>query len=176
MKAKTLLFASCLMLCGCASTQKSSEEAVRDSLPAISTIVYGVTMIVLDVALTPEERKVVSNDMYAWAKGFRSLCTGVAPSVDVVKDMLSTFGPTTNKKAKIGEQVAMFYASFYPSIKGNGKLALDVLEAVAHGCELAAGKVLDAPYTPDALTTGVDWNWRRGVIGEATPYAMRDDK
>lgn len=126
-----------LFCVGCASTSQN----VQNSLPYLPTATSIASGLIVNLTVTdPEKKKEVYNYMYYWASLFRSLSGGETP--DKVRELISLYAPSQSEWADVAIALSSVYASYYPEIKGDTKLGLQVLEALAQGCEKTAEKVI----------------------------------
>lgn len=129
MKTNLLLSLLAIAITGCATL---SDPKVQ------SSIASAATRLAINQFVDTEDRKEVSNWLYYVASVVRSLSGGEAPSVESFNGAISQFTPDSKQWAGLASALSDLYADFYPSIKGDWKAALEVLEALATGCERAA--------------------------------------
>lgn len=138
----------CICLVGCVTTPRQTLE---DSLPFIPGATSLASGIVIKFALTnAAEQREVADSMYAVAHGVRSLMNGTVPSTTELRATITQFAPSAAHWADLSTSLGSIYSGFYGKIDGDPKLAMQVLEAIARGCELAASQIIDPPQPPEA--------------------------
>lgn len=76
------------------------------------------------------------------------------PSPAQLDAAIKQFTPGSDKWEFIAQAISTVWANYYPQVKGNPKLALSYLEAIASGCEDAARPfigpivIIGPPITP----------------------------
>jgi hypothetical protein len=123
-----------LALAACTSLQ----PVVSTSIPTITAATEAAVGLALRHQ-NPSEKTL--NYVYSVASAIRSLSGGeAAPTVAELNQALKawTGGQDTSLFSSIGLAISALYASYYPQIEGNPKLALQVLEAIAAGVENGA--------------------------------------
>ncbi len=140
-----LIFAGFLVLglSSCATQPINTQTAIQDSIPYLEPAVAIACGSALQFAVTDADRKEIANEIDGIAKAVRTLSTGVAPTVDQLKSVIDLWAPKQDKYAELSIALGALYAGVYPQLikNPNPQLALQVLEAIAKGCEDAA-----APY------------------------------
>ncbi|MEY2512009.1 MAG: hypothetical protein QOE26_2772 [Verrucomicrobiota bacterium] len=123
---KTILALLLVAFTGCASVQKH-EASIR---PASALVCRGVLLL----AVNAKDRADIANDIYAIAAVTKALSMGTAPTPAQFEAVLKSTTPKASEYSELASTLASFYAAAYPSMKGNPKLALQVLADIADGC------------------------------------------
>ena len=97
----------------------------------------------LNFAVNEKDRTEVANYIYSVAHGVRTLTAGRVPSPEELKATIELFTPDASRWVFLGTSISSVYGGIHSQIKGDPKLALEYLEAIASGCEDAA-----AAYRP----------------------------
>ena len=98
----------------------------------------------LNFAVKDTDRVQVANYIYSVAHGIRTLSTGAVPSPTDLAATVSLFTTQGAKWTSLGTSISSVYGGIYANIKGNPKLCLEYLEAIASGCEDASNAYLPA--------------------------------
>ncbi len=117
-----------ISLTGCA------VQNIEGSLPYITIAAATGT----EIAMRKQSSRTKA-DVYNISAALRSLATGEVPTVPAVNKAIASF-TTDPEAALIGKIVADTYARYYSKLSGNGKIAADLLEALAQGVENGASK------------------------------------
>lgn len=129
------------VLFGCATTPR---EIVQDALPAIPTAVSVAGTLALNLGVKDaDQRKALSAQMYAVAVAVRSLSGGSAPTPEQVGAAVASFTGKNVALDGVVKAVGSIWRAYFPSIQGDPKLALQILEAIAQGAEQCAKNVGD---------------------------------
>jgi hypothetical protein len=141
---KRILIIALLGLTSCGTIEP--RQAIQDSLPYLPTATSIAAGLIVNLSVSDvEKRQEVYDYMYTWAVAVRSLSGGQAPTVDQFKEIIGKYAPSQAGWADVATALSSVYATYYPSIQGDPKLALQVLEAIAKGCEQTAEKVKGLP-------------------------------
>jgi len=130
-----------LIITSCATTQpgdsnNTAQTAVENALPYIAPAVTLACTVVLEQALTPEDRVQKAIMINHVAVIVESLTRGTAPSPDQLKKALTDYLPTEKTHwVNYVKAVKDIYAAQFIRINGDTKLAVDVLNAIAKGCK-----------------------------------------
>lgn len=89
----------------------------------------------LNFAVSNADRVEVANYIYGIAHGIRTLSGGKVPTPDELKQTVNLFTPNASRWVYLGTSISSVYGGIYAQVKGNPKVALDYLEAIAAGCE-----------------------------------------
>lgn len=132
-----MIFAICgsLLLSSCASVRMGTQTSLPYLRPSVSLVCGAVLNISIN---DPADRKEKAKWICGVAKGIRTLSTGIVPSVDEVRALIELWTPDKNHWSELSVSITAVYASIYPQIKDDPKLALQVLEQIALGCEDAS--------------------------------------
>jgi hypothetical protein len=133
-----------LWLQGCA-TQDIKTYATPANVRIATALVCSNT---LNFAVKDSDRALIANYIYSVAHGIRTLATGKVPSPDELKATVSLFSPGAGKWATLGTSISSIYGGIFAQVKGNPKLVLEYLEAIAAGCEDAASPYLVTTLPP----------------------------
>lgn len=131
-------------LTGCATGPVTGEQVtstVEKAVPYIRPAAALVCSSVLNLAVSDSDRVEKANYIYAVAKAVNSLAGGQVPTKDQLESTIKLWAPDKAHWASLANSIASVYGGVYSQVKGNPKLALEVLEAIAAGCEDAAGVV-----------------------------------
>lgn len=138
---KKLLLIAVLGLAGCAGTN-STGPVTGDTTPGYMGYIEPATSLVcgavMQLAVSPDDRVQKANMIAAIAHAVRSLSTGTVPTVQEVKDVITLWAPDKAHWADLSTSIGSVYAGVYNNIKGDPKVALQVLEKIAEGCEDAS--------------------------------------
>lgn len=130
-----------LIMIGCATTpsgggKDSPQTAVESALPYIAPAVTLACTVVLEQALTPEDKVEKAKMINHVAAIVESLTSGTAPSPDQLKKALTDYLPVEKTHwVNYVTAVKDIYAAQFTRVDGNTKLAVDVLHAIAKGCK-----------------------------------------
>jgi hypothetical protein len=136
-----LCLALSLIMIGCATTPSgdkndSAQTAVENALPYIAPAVTLACTVVLEQALTPEDKVEKAKMINHVAAIVEGLTSGTAPSPDQLKKALTDYLPTEKTHwVSYVTAVKDIYAAQFTRVDGNTKLAVDVLHAIAKGCK-----------------------------------------
>ncbi|HEY4360326.1 MAG TPA: hypothetical protein VGN17_05135 [Bryobacteraceae bacterium] len=142
-----LLVLICVALIGCKSTVPTapavpaSADPVAPYLGTITTGAHIATGVFLQFGVNDAaERTLLANQIYSAASGVYSLTDGKVPTPEQVAEAVASFHWTGNVGiyAQFSGTIAEIYSAYYPQIVGNPKYAIEVLSALAQGCEQAA--------------------------------------
>ena len=130
-----------LIMIGCATNpsggeNNSAQTAVESALPYIAPAVTLACTVVLEQALTPEDRVQKAIMINHVAAIVESLTSGTAPSPDQLKKALTDYLPVEKTHwVNYVTAVKDIYAAQFTRVNGDTKLAVDVLHAIAKGCK-----------------------------------------
>lgn len=149
MRILMLLGLSFLMV-GCATTNTSSDNqiggttAVENALPYIKPAVILACTVVLEQALSPEDRVEKAKMINNVATVVESLTTGQTPTPDQLQKALADHLPIEKTHwAKYVVAVKDIYASQFSKLNGDAALAVKVLNAIASGCKDATEEYVE---------------------------------
>lgn len=132
-----------LALCSCATTDM--RNGVADALPYIapaSELATGAILQFSEKDITI--RRELAVQLRNVAGVVRTLATGDAPTVEQFHEAITSLTPTYPHWLDMTTSLTSVYAGFFPKIKGDPKLAIDVLAAIAEGVENAASRIAPA--------------------------------
>jgi len=121
------------------TTPPSSATPVDKYLPAIRSAASLVSSAVLNIAVSDSDRIGKANYIYAVAKATRTLAGGSVPSQADLRSTIELWVPDKQHWSALATSLSFLYGGVYAQVKGDPKLALQVLEALAGGAEDAAG-------------------------------------
>jgi hypothetical protein len=137
---KKLLLLIPILLTSCVTTQ---QQLVQDALPAVPTAVSVAGTIALNLGVKDAaQRQSIANQMYAVAVAIRSLSSGAGPDPASFNAALKSFTGHDSQMDGVISAVGSLWSAYFPSVQGDPKLALDILEALAQGAEKTAENVL----------------------------------
>lgn len=137
------LLAASFMLFGCKTeTYVTPANAKTSAFVACSGV--------LNLAVQPADRPVVSAYIYSVAHGIRSLAGGTVPTPEELKMTVALFtkNAQVGQWASLGTGLQLIYSGIYGHLNGDSKLAAEYLENIAAGAEEAAKPFLTSTPTP----------------------------
>ncbi|REK56949.1 MAG: hypothetical protein DWQ49_09585 [Bacteroidetes bacterium] len=116
------------------------RETVEASLPFIETGAYlACTEVLAQAGESEADRAAKAKHIFHVARSIRSLSGGKAPSPEEMMENIRLYAPDKEHWWKLSLQLGRVYEDAYKEIHNeNAKVVLDVLEAIATGCEDAA--------------------------------------
>jgi hypothetical protein len=141
-----------LLLVGCATTGSNSDNssgttprsAVESALPYISPAVTLACTVVLEQALSPDDRVQKAKMINNVATIVEGLTTGNTPTPDQLQKALTDYLPQDKTHwAKYVVALKDIYATQFTKLNGDAKLGVDVLNAIAKGCKTATDEYVD---------------------------------
>jgi len=138
-----------VLITGCTTTGSNSEDtggttpkqAVESALPYIAPAVTLACTVVLEQALSPEDRVEKAKMINHVATVIESLTRGATPTPDQLKNALTDYLPQEKTHWVVYvNAVKDIYAQQFARLNGDGKLAVDVLNAIARGCKDATAQ------------------------------------
>lgn len=135
------LLALPFILIGCATTDtgtddNSAQSGVEKALPYIAPAVTLACTVVLEQALSPEDRVEKAKMINHVAVIVEGLTAGKTPTPDQLKNALTDYLPQEKTHWVVYvNAVKDIYASQFKQVGGDAKLAVDVLNAIAKGCK-----------------------------------------
>lgn len=147
MKNISLLLLLPFLIVGCATNNTSNnnevggttpKQAVENALPYISPAVTLACTVVLEQALSPEDRAEKAKMINHVATIVEGLTRGVTPTPDQLQKALTDYLPQ-EKTHWVKYVIALkdIYAAQFNRLNGDAKLGIDVLNAIAKGCKTA---------------------------------------
>jgi len=133
-------------LAGCTTTGTQSFQtyATPANVRIATAIVCSST---LTLAVKPDDRTKIANYIYSIAHVVRSLTTGQVPTPTELQNAVNVIKPGVNDQqwAVLAQSIGAIYGGVFVQIKGDPKLVIDYLNAIAYGCEDAATAFLPQP-------------------------------
>lgn len=134
-----------LIITGCATTGGDSnvggttpKQAVENALPYISPAVTLACTVVLEQAVSPEDRVEKGKMINNVATIVESLTRGSTPTPDQLQKALTDYLPAEKTHwSKYIVALKDIYAAQFAKLDGDAKLGVDVLNAIARGCKTA---------------------------------------
>ena len=134
------------LIAGCATTGgggsdvggTTPKQAVENALPYIAPAVTLACTVVLEQAVSPEDRAEKGKMINNVATIVEGLTRGATPTPDQLQKALTDYLPQ-NKTHWVKYVVALkdIYAAQFTKLNGDAKLGADVLNAIAKGCKTA---------------------------------------
>lgn len=116
---------------GCVTTAPNP-----DTIQTISSI---VTTYVLNTQVTEENRAEITEQIRSIARGVRALADGTTPNPGDVQLAVTAFGGDKTRWTFLATSIKKTYEDFFKrNVNGDTKTAVEILSAVAAGCEAAA--------------------------------------
>lgn len=142
------------LVAGCATNNSGSnnnevggttpKQAVENALPYIAPAVTLACTVVLEQALTPDDRVEKAKMINHVATIVESLTAGKTPTPDELQKALTDYLPQEKTHwAKYVVALKDIYAAQFNKLNGDAKLGVDVLNAIAKGCKTATDEYVD---------------------------------
>ena len=139
-----------LFMIGCSTTNTGGDDqvggttSVENALPYIKPAVILTCTIVLEQALSPEDRIEKAKMINNVATVIQSLTVGQTPTPDQLQKALNDYLPAQKTHwAKYIVAVKDIYASQFVKLNGDAALAVKVLNAIAAGCKDATEEYVE---------------------------------
>lgn len=137
-----------VLLAGCATNGNNNgnadvggttpKQAVENALPYISPAVTLACTVVLEQAVSADDRVEKAKMINHVASIVESLTRGATPTPDQLQKALLDYLPAEKTHwAKYITVVKDIYAAQFAKLDGDAKLGIDVLNAIAKGCKTA---------------------------------------
>jgi len=137
-----------VILAGCATNNGGNggsevggttpKQAVENALPYIAPAVTLACTVVLEQAVSPEDRVEKAKMINQVATIVEGLTRGTTPTPDQLQKALLDYLPAEKTHwAKYITVVKDIYAAQFAKLDGDAKLGVDVLNAIAKGCKTA---------------------------------------
>jgi len=137
-----------VILAGCATNNGGNggsdvggttpKQAVENALPYIAPAVTLACTVVLEQAVSPEDRVEKAKMINQVATIVEGLTRGTTPTPDQLQKALLDYLPAEKTHwAKYIVVVKDIYAAQFAKLDGDAKLGVDVLNAIAKGCKTA---------------------------------------
>jgi len=150
MKTLVLIGLSSLFLIGCTTTgnnvgePSSAQTGIENALPYIKPAVILACTVVLEQALSPEDRVEKAKMINHIATVVESLTVGQTPTPDQLQKALTDYLPIEKTHwAKYVVAVKDIYAAQFARLNGDAALAVKVLNAIAAGCKDATEEYVE---------------------------------
>ena len=139
-----------IFLTGCSTTNTGRDNqiggttAVENALPYIKPAVILACTVVLEQALSPEDRVEKAKMINNVATIVQGLTIGQTPTPDQLQKALTDYLPAEKTHwAKYIVVVKDIYAAQFGKLNGDAALAVKVLNAIASGCKDATEEYVD---------------------------------
>ena len=142
------------ILAGCSTTNPGGgdssvggttpRQAVENALPYIAPAVTLACTVVLEQAVSPEDRVEKAKMINNVATIVEGLTRGSTPTPDQLQKALTDYLPAEKTHwAKYVVVVRDIYAAQFAKIGSDTKLGIDVLNAIAKGCKTATDEYVE---------------------------------
>lgn len=136
-----------IFIIGCSTTNNGNDNqvggttAVENALPYIKPAVILACTVVLEQALSPEDRVEKAKMINHVSTIVESLTVGQTPTPDQLQKALTDYLPVEKTHwTKYVIAVKDIYAAQFSKINGDAALAIKVLNAIAGGCKDATAE------------------------------------
>jgi len=120
------------------------KQAVENALPYIAPAVTLACTVVLEQAVSGDDRVEKAKMINNVATIVESLTNGNTPTPDQLQKALTDYLPQEKTHwAKYIVVVKNIYAAQFTKLNGDAKLGVDVLNAIAKGCKTATEQYVD---------------------------------
>jgi hypothetical protein len=141
---------SFFLILGCQNTPQSYQQYATPANVRVATAL--VCSSTLTFAVNPSDQAQVANYIYSIANGVETLTTGKVPTPAELQATINMFSPGSGSKwVTLGTSIGSIYGGIYSQINGNGKLAIDYLNAIAAGCDDAAVAFIPKTSSPTPI-------------------------
>jgi len=141
------------LITGCATNNTGGDanvggttpkQAVENALPYIAPAVTLACTVVLEQAVSGDDRVEKAKMINNVATIVESLTNGNTPTPDQLQKALTDYLPQDKTHwAKYVVVVKDIYAAQFAKLNGDAKLGVDVLNAIAKGCKTATDEYVD---------------------------------
>ena len=139
-----LLITSCSTTNTGGGSQIGGTTGVENALPYIKPAVILACTVVLEQALSPEDRIEKAKMINNVATVVQSLTIGQTPTPDQLQKALTDYLPAEKTHwAKYVVALKDIYAAQFAKLNGDAALAVKVLNAIAAGCKDATEEYVD---------------------------------
>ena len=139
-----------IFIVGCSTTntdrdnQIGATTGVENALPYIKPAIILACTVVLEQALSPEDRAEKAKMINHIATIVESLTVGQTPTPDQLQKALTDYLPAEKTHwAKYIVAVKDIYAAQFAKLNGDAALAVKVLNAIASGCKDATEEYVE---------------------------------
>lgn len=146
-----VLMCASIFLAGCASTTTPNsngtptvQTVIEGSIPFIRPVIAVTCTTVLNAALNSQDRIEKAKIINAISTSVASLAGGTVPTVEQLQTAITSVAPNTKTHwVTLSTSVTSIYASLYTQyIKGDVKMAVQVLQQIALGCTDATAPII----------------------------------
>lgn len=142
-----ILILPCLMLSACSSasvgqdsgvggvTGNDVRQGVEQAIPFVRPAAALTCGAVLSLAVSDDDRVAKANQIYGIAKAMRTLMGGAVPTPSDLAAVIEQWAPDKVHWSNLATSISSIYGGLYAQVKGDPKLAMQVLEALAAGAE-----------------------------------------
>ena len=134
-----------LLMTGCTTTSNNNNNAtggttaaenIKTALPYVAPAVTLACTVVLEQALSPQDRIDKAKMINHVATVVEGLTRGATPTPDELQDALEDYLPTEKTHwVSYVNVIKDIYAQQFAKLGGDGKLAVELLNAIAKGCK-----------------------------------------
>lgn len=141
-----------LLITGCATTGGNGsdvggttpKQAVERALPYIAPAVTLACTVVLEQAVSPDDKVEKAKMINHVATIVESLTRGSTPTPDQLQKALTDYLPVEKTHwTKYVVALKDIYAAQFAKLDGDAKLGVDVLNAIARGCKTATDEYVN---------------------------------
>lgn len=139
-----------IFMVGCSTTNTGGDNqvggttAVENALPYIKPAVILACTVVLEQAVSPEDRVEKAKMINNIATIVQALTVGQTPTPDQLQKALTDYLPVSKTHwAKYVVVVKDIYAAQFAKLNGNAELGVKVLNAIAAGCKDATEQYVE---------------------------------
>ena len=140
-----------ILITGCATTGGDNniggttpKQAVENALPYIAPAVTLACTVVLEQAVSPEDKVEKAKMINHVATIVESLTRGSTPTPDQLQKALTDYLPVEKTHwTKYIVALKDIYAAQFAKLDGDAKLGVDVLNAIAKGCKTATDEYVE---------------------------------
>lgn len=120
------------------------KQAVENALPYIAPAVTLACTVVLEQAVSSEDRAEKAKMINHVATIVEALTNGATPTPDQLQKALTDYLPIEKTHwTKYVVALKDIYAAQFSKLNGDAKLGVDVLNAIAKGCKTATDEYVD---------------------------------
>jgi hypothetical protein len=137
-----------LVVIGCSTPSNGVIQTQADVTAALPYIRPGAAVAcsaVLALAVSNQDRADVAGDIYAIGSVIYSLSGGQSVTPAQLQAAIAQVAPKSPEFGILATTIEGIYAGLYPQITGDPKLALQVLNDLAGGCDDAASAYIATP-------------------------------
>jgi hypothetical protein len=138
-----MLITSLIISAGCSTVKPTIQSAVDNQI--IKTGTKYASSFALKFVKDEVKRAEVALWCYNISASIKSLTTGSIPSIEEMEGIIKLWkdkAPDLDAYAEIASVISDIYKTYYDKIKGNPKLAVDVISQIADGLQESASKYI----------------------------------